>query len=112
MDDSLKWSDTTCTEESEITDAYGEVEFLGHNSQPAKYIKVSHMTDVSQLIKMMFSKSHWNLKKPKMLISVSGGTKLSIKPDFKTKFCQGLSKVTKTTGKKCLQFQFSIIKTY
>ncbi len=72
---------------------------MGHSEQPAKYVKVAHTTDASKLIELFYSKSHWNLKKPKMLISVSGGTKISIKPDFKVKFCQGLYKIAKTTGK-------------
>ena len=80
-----------------IKDAFGSIVFLGHSEQIAEYIKLSHSTDVKKIKNFLFSKSMWHMKKPKMLISVSGGTKLNINPDFKIKFCQGLYKVAKST---------------
>lgn len=93
-----EWNDEKCTESIKPTDAYGEVIFLGHSEKSAKYVKLSHTTDVSKIIELLYSKSYWHLKKPKMLISVSGGTKISISPEFKAKFCQGLYKIAKSTG--------------
>ena len=77
-----------------------ELYLKGHNEvSPAKYVKVSGATDVDKLFKLLTSKSYWkNLKKPKMLISVSGGTRIDVSSEFKKKFCQGLYKATKTTG--------------
>ncbi len=94
-----KWDFKNDTEDDGCTDAYGDIVFLGHNEvTPTKYIKVSAKTDADQLIKFLTSKTYWNLKRPKMLISVSGGTRIDVSPELKTKFCQGLYRAAKTTG--------------
>jgi hypothetical protein len=47
---------------------------------------------------LLFSESYWSLKKPSLIISVTGGAKLNLKTQLKESFCKGLVKVATTTN--------------
>lgn len=61
-----------------------------------QYVRVDHQTKPEDLWVLM--ESHWQLPRPKMLISVTGGAKLSLKPRLKDSFKRGLINVTTSTG--------------
>ena len=65
-----------------------------------QYVRVDHQTQPEQLWKLM--KKHWKLPRPKMLISVTGGAKLSLKPRLKQSFKEGLINVATSTGEHLL----------
>lgn len=56
------------------------------------------------MIKLLFSKYHWHIKEPKLIISVTGGAKLNLKERLKETFCKGLVRAATTTG------QFNILE--
>ena len=94
--DKAEWN-YACTIDDGPTDAFGEVLFLGLE-KTSKYVKVSRHTEIKHLLELLFSKSHWNLKQPKLLISITGGTNINLKPKFKDQFCKGLVKAAMNTG--------------
>ena len=58
---------------------------------------------------LFFLKDLWNLNKPRLIISVTGGATLDIKQEFRTLidvFCKGLIKVASSIG----NFNFTILK--
>jgi len=53
----------------------------------------------------------WNLNKPKLVISITGGARLNINPSLIKIFCQGLLHVSeKTSNRMC--FQIFSLKNY
>jgi hypothetical protein len=68
-----------------------------------KYIRVSHKTEIDKIIKLMFGKHYWNLKPPKLIISVSGGAEIKsgsgISKGMIDVICKGLVKVASSTGR-------------
>jgi hypothetical protein len=59
---------------------------------------VSHKSEVRRVIEFMLSPQCWNLKQPKMLISVTGGAKFSLNAKLKDVFRKGLVKAALSTG--------------
>lgn len=96
-DPSATWTpeQSTC---SDITDAYGEIEFAEDPKSSRKpYIRVSHDTQPSLLLPLLTN--HWKLKVPNLVISVTGGAKsFSLKPRLKEAFSKGLIKVAVSTN--------------
>lgn len=82
------------------TNAYGEVCFPGANELVAKYVRVSHATDMDTMWKLLFSQDYWNMKRPELIISVTGSATLdSLKHSLKESFCKGLVKAAHNTSK-------------
>ena len=83
-------------------------------------MRLSFRTKMPTVIKLLMDKDKWNLKKPKLIISVTGGAKCVLEPRLKESFCKGLVKVATTTpswvtsgGKnqvRLLAFKLSTIK--
>ena len=65
-----KWDANICTEEVELTDAYGDIKFNNQDNL-SKFIRVGHKTPVDVLLRVLFD--CWQLKSPQLLISVTGG---------------------------------------
>lgn len=61
-------------------------------------MRVYHKTEMSKITRLLFSKNWWDLKPPKLLISVTGGAKLFIPKALKEVLCKGLVKVASTTS--------------
>ncbi len=93
-----KWSRDECTIESGPTDAYGSISFLGASEIISQYMRLHYKSDLSNVIKLLFDKSYWNLPKPKLIISVTGGAQLKLKSNLKESFSKGLVKVASTTN--------------
>ncbi len=114
-----QWSPSTCTSENGPTDAYGEIKFIGFGESTSKvrykarpfceiflficftdcfkYIRVHFQTPIDKIIRLMYQ--CWNLKEPKLLISVTGGAqRFSLKPRLKDVFRKGLVKAAVSTG--------------
>ena len=74
-----KWSANIksgcCVDDGE-TDAFGEISFPGANDTLSKYVRVSNHTNMDIMWELLFSKEYWNLKKPELIISVTGGATL------------------------------------
>ena len=47
---------------------------------------------------LFFSKELWNLKTPRLVISITGGARLNINPKLIKIFCQGLIHVATNTS--------------
>ena len=47
---------------------------------------------------LFFSKELWNLNKPRLVISITGGARLKINPSLVKIFCQGLIRVATNTS--------------
>ncbi|XP_069786744.1 transient receptor potential cation channel subfamily M member 6 isoform X2 [Narcine bancroftii] len=80
------------------TDAFGTIDFQdGAYSFRAKYIRVSHDTELHQLHHLMLKE--WLMELPKLLISVHGGSQnFELPPKVKQIFGKGLIKAAETTG--------------
>ncbi|XP_070535403.1 transient receptor potential cation channel subfamily M member 2-like isoform X2 [Ptychodera flava] len=86
------WSTTTSK-----TNAYGEIEFPGYSTRPAKYIRLDHQSDPDKIVDLMLN--YWDLKLPNLLISVTGGAKdFTMTPKLKSVFRSGLTKVALSTN--------------
>lgn len=81
------------------TNSFGELWFPGANDSIAKYIRVSHHTSMDVMRELLFSNKYWNLKRPELIISVTGSATLnSLKHSLKETFCKGLVKVARNTS--------------
>jgi hypothetical protein len=49
---------------------------------------------------LLFEKPYWGLKRPKLIISVTGGANLKATKLVQQVFCKGLIKVASSTGKQ------------
>ena len=69
-----------------------------HKFSHFQFVRVDHNTDMSTMLELMMY--HWDLDKPNLLISVTGGAKnFSMKPRLKEVFRRGLMKAAESTGK-------------
>ena len=59
---------------------------------------MSFRTKLEDVMKLLFSKNMWNLTPPKLIISVTGGATLNLKPRLKDSFRKGLVKAASTTS--------------
>ncbi len=71
-----------------------------------KYIRVSHKTEIDIIKDALFDKKYWNLKYPKLVISVTGGARLKQTKLIKNIFCKGLVKLAASTRKLDLYKNF------
>jgi transient receptor potential cation channel subfamily M protein 2 len=100
-----KWSadkSSDCCVDDGPTDAFGEIIFPGGDDRLAKYARVSNHTDMQTIWTLLFSGEYWNMKKPELIISVTGGAKLKLAHSLKETFCKGLVKVARNTSKEIL----------
>ena len=75
----------------------GELRFPSSYNKKAKYMKISDKVDPSTLLDHLFNS--WNLNKPKLIISITGGAqKFDINLKTKEAFKKGLLKAAKTTN--------------
>jgi len=73
---------------------------------------VSYETDIKAIIHLLTDKDKWNIKKPELIISVTGGANdLDISHKLKETFCKGLLKAAITTSIKLIYCIF-ILKLY
>ena len=79
------------------TDTFGEIDFIGHGENERKFVRVDVNTDMDKMEELMMHV--WGLKKPKLLISVTGGAKsFNMKAKLKEAFRRGLMKAARSTG--------------
>lgn len=96
VDYSEQWKRETCTSNESKTDAFGEIKFMGSNEIVAKYIRVHFKTEMNTILKLLYE--NWGLRKPRLIISVTGGAKITLKPRLRETFSKGLVKVATTTN--------------
>ena len=60
-------------------------------------MRLSFRTPMEKVISLLRDKDKWNLKEPKLIISVTGGAKCVLEPRLKETFCKSLVKVATTT---------------
>ena len=67
-----------------------------------KYIRASHKTETKRIADVLFGANYWNLKPPKLIISVTGGAELKagggMSKNMIQIICRGLVKAASTTG--------------
>lgn len=64
-----------------------------------KYIRVQNETKTKDMIQYLYSQDGWNLQKPQLILSVTGGAqKFSIPLRMKKAFKRGLIKAAASTG--------------
>lgn len=61
-------------------------------------MRLSYKTPKNKVIELLFDKKYWNIPKPSLLISVTGGAKVDLNPRLKDIFNKGLIKVVTTTN--------------
>ncbi|XP_041465678.1 transient receptor potential cation channel subfamily M member 3-like isoform X1 [Lytechinus variegatus] len=90
------WSPETHTKKSQ-TNSFGELEFQGPwTSTRAKYVRLSHDTPAEKVLSLLTEM--WGLKKPKLLIEVTGGAKdFVLQPKLKRIFSKGIIRVAVST---------------
>ena len=61
-------------------------------------MRLSFRSDMEKsVIPLLTDKDKWNLREPKLIISVTGGANCVLKPRLKETFCKSLVKVATTT---------------
>ncbi|GFR76765.1 transient receptor potential cation channel subfamily M member 2-like [Elysia marginata] len=79
------------------TNAFGEIEFVGYGDHVAKYVRVAVDTKMETMLQLLTQA--WNMEKPNLLISVTGGAKnFSMKTRLREVFRRGLMKAALSTG--------------
>jgi hypothetical protein len=93
-----EWNYKTCTALSP-TDAYGKLTFPGSHHKTASYIRVQNETKTNDMIQYLYSPEGWNLQRPQLILSVTGGAqKFTIPHRMKKAFKRGLIKAASSTG--------------
>ena len=93
-----EWNYKTCTALLP-TDSYGKLTFPGSHHKTASYIKVQNETRTSDMIQYLYSPEGWNLQRPQLILSVTGGAqKFTIPHRMKKAFKRGLIKAASSTG--------------
>ncbi|RNA11750.1 transient receptor potential cation channel subfamily M member 2-like [Brachionus plicatilis] len=90
------WTRDTCTRPGGITNAYGGIRFADKN-EISKYIRVYYRTEMDKMISLLFGKSYWHMKPPKLLISVTGGAQVAVSELVRDILCKGLVKAATST---------------
>ncbi|XP_061181480.1 transient receptor potential cation channel subfamily M member 2-like [Saccostrea echinata] len=79
------------------TDAFGELEFVGYEDIQRKYIRIDTETNMRDVLHLLLNV--WDMKKPNLLISVTGGTEnFRMKSKLKDIFRRGMIKASTSTG--------------
>ncbi|XP_077993111.1 transient receptor potential cation channel subfamily M member-like 2 [Glandiceps talaboti] len=95
-DPSTPWKESTHTQTTN-TNAYGDIEFVGSSTKPAKFIRLDHETPTRKILQLL--KEQWHLGTPNLLISVTGGAKdFNMTSRLKGVFRKGLTKVALSTN--------------
>uniref|UniRef100_A0A914LE80 TRPM SLOG domain-containing protein n=1 Tax=Meloidogyne incognita TaxID=6306 RepID=A0A914LE80_MELIC len=91
------WTIGTCTA-CTPTDAYGTVEFQGGTHvHKARYLRLSFDSDPADIMNLM--ERLWGLERPRLVISVHGGTSdFNVPEKLGRVFREGLLKAAETTG--------------
>ncbi|XP_052805159.1 transient receptor potential cation channel subfamily M member-like 2 isoform X2 [Mya arenaria] len=80
-----------------MTNAFGEMEFIGYGGNVRKYVRVDVETKMSDMLELMMKV--WGLDKPKLLISVIGGAEnFNMSKRLRDTFRHGLLTTILTTG--------------
>ena len=66
---------------------------------------MSYKTDISTMIAFLTDRKKWNIKKPELIISVTGGARLNLKSKLKETFCKGIVKAATTTSIEIFYFE-------
>ena len=65
-----------------------------------KYVRVSFQDSLMKVKDLLFNNEYWALKKPELIISVTGGAKkILLNPKLKEAFSKGLVRAAVTTSK-------------
>ena len=81
------------------TDSYGKLTFPGSHHKTASYIRVQNETKTCDMIQYLYSPEGWNLQRPQLILSVTGGAqKFTIPHRMKKAFKRGLIKAASSTG--------------
>ncbi|GFN90287.1 transient receptor potential cation channel subfamily m member 2-like, partial [Plakobranchus ocellatus] len=92
----IKWSPELHTK-ALPTNAFGEIEFVGYGDNVAKYVRVAVDTKMETMLQLLTQA--WDMEKPNLLISVTGGAKnFSMKTRLREVFRRGLMKAALSTG--------------
>ncbi|XP_052253944.1 transient receptor potential cation channel subfamily M member-like 2 isoform X2 [Dreissena polymorpha] len=92
----MKW-DYKRHSKQKMTNAFGEIEFVGYGGNIGKYIRVDVDTKMNHMLELMMNV--WGLDKPNLLISVTGGAKnFQMNKRLRDTFRRGLMKTALTTG--------------
>lgn len=91
----IDWNPKFCNEEDTLTDAFGQIEFDDNEDSISKYIRCYQYTEMEKISKLLFKT--WKLKKPKFIISVTGGAILKVNPKLRDVFCNGIAKAAYST---------------
>ncbi|KAL8563213.1 hypothetical protein ACOMHN_053960 [Nucella lapillus] len=79
------------------TNSFGEIEFVGYGGKVAKYVRVATDTQMPMMRKLLMDQ--WNMERPNLLISVTGGAKnFQMRLRLKDAFRRGLMKAALSTG--------------
>nr|XP_022342892.1 transient receptor potential cation channel subfamily M member 2-like isoform X1 [Crassostrea virginica] len=79
------------------TDAFGEIDFVGYEDIQRKYVRMDAETNMSDVLHLLLEV--WGMKRPNLLISVSGGEKnFRLKSKLKDVFRRGMVKASRSTG--------------
>ncbi len=71
---------------------------------------MSYKTDISTMISLLTARKKWNMKKPELIISVTGGAKLNLKAKLEETFCKGLVKAATTTSISLFFFVLTLLQ--
>lgn len=89
----------TLHREKVATDAFGEVEFP-RSKRVCKYVRIESETNENIIRELLFGTKGWRLKKPPLVISVTGGARAFVmEKTIMRRFQQGIAKVVQSTGK-------------
>jgi len=98
MKESSAWPSNILLDDGNVTDAYGEIEFIGTKDQTiSKFIKVGTTTPPEKVLQVMTKQ--WKMKIPNLIISVTGGAKnFKMKSNLTKIFRKSLIKAAESTG--------------
>lgn len=97
VDKVYRWDKTKHTIQRP-TNAFGEIKFVGFGEKTGKYIRVdAYSKEPHHIVELLTEK--WKMKKPNLLISVTGGTKFfQMNERLKQDIRRGLVKAAQITG--------------
>ncbi|OAF71847.1 hypothetical protein A3Q56_00397 [Intoshia linei] len=79
------------------TNAYGDIQFVRNGNSVSKFVRCHSNDEVSDLLELL--NDYWNLDRPNLIISVTGGAKsFSMNPHLTEQFNRGITCAAATTG--------------
>ncbi len=96
-------------EEDNSTVLYsGKIKFPGLNSRLTEYACVKNDENFTNIIDFMHDRDKWNLRKPQLILGVTGGTRTFVMPNrMKKAFKRGLVKAAESTDSWVITNGFS-----